>query len=111
MTPGPRVHKQASLRVVIPQGVPESMRQGMREIVGVTSENPRKGHATALMHTVCAEADHTRMVLMLEAKPFAEGMTQEQLETWYARFGFQKIQETPVLMARQAQVSRIARAA
>jgi hypothetical protein len=101
MTPGIRVHKQASLRLAIPEGVPEHMRFRIREIVSMHSSNPRKGQATALMYKVCQEADKAGFVLLLEAKPFESGMDAEQLQSWYERFGFLQIQPEPVLMARQ----------
>src|SRR5678816_4756553 len=102
MTPGLRIHKRATLRIAVPLGLPEEMRHGVREIMSVASENARKGHATALMHEVCAEADRLGFVLMLQVKPFADGMDDEMLRAWYARFGFIKIQDEPVvLMARQ----------
>lgn len=101
MTPGIRTHKQASLRLAIPEGVPEDMRPRMREIVSVSSGNPRKGQATALLYKVCREADKAGFVLLLEAKPFESGMETEQLLHWYERFGFLQIQLEPALMARQ----------
>jgi GNAT superfamily N-acetyltransferase len=101
MTPGLRDHKGATLRVAIPTGIPEEMRHGVREIVSVHADNPRKGHATALMHAVCAEADACGFVLMLEARSFDDGMSEEQLICWYGRFGFVRIQSEPVLMARE----------
>lgn len=108
VTPGLRTHKRASLRVMETTSVPEDMRASIREIVSLASDERGNGHATALMHQVCAEADMAGLVLLLEAKPFAEGMTQEQLEKFYERLGFVKIQDEPVLMARQAQALRIA---
>lgn len=101
MTPGPRAHKQARLRIALPTGIPEDMRDRTREIVSLTSEDRGKGHAKALLRKVCTEADVGGIVLMLEAKPFAEGVTQEQLERFYAGLGFERIQDEPaVLMAR-----------
>lgn len=110
MTPGRRTHKAASCRVAVAMGLPEDMREQTREIVGVQSTNPRKGHATALMHTVCAEADREWMTLLIHVEPFSDGMTEEQLLRWYGRFGFVKIQDDPILMARSPQKSMILRA-
>lgn len=100
---GARSFKQASCRVAIADGLPEEMREGTREIVAVASENPRKGHATALMYSVCAEADVSGIVLILMPRPFGDGeMSAGQLEKWYGRFGFVTVQTDPaVLMARQ----------
>lgn len=108
MTPGLRTHKRASLRIADPTGIPEDMRDGMREILSLQSEDRGKGHAKALMHQVCAEADRHNIVLLLQPQPFAEGMTQERLEKFYESVGFRRIQERPVLMARQVQAFKVA---
>jgi len=101
MNIGLRTHKSASLRIAVAEGLPDEMRPGTREIISVRAENSRKGHASALMCKVCNEADRQRIVLLLEAKPFDDGMNEDQLMRWYGRFGFIRIQDEPVLMARQ----------
>lgn len=107
---GRRFHKQASLRIAIAEALPEDMHAGTREVVSLESDNPRKGHATALLHQVCAEADIDGIVLLLMPKPFGDGMTEEQLEKWYGRFGFTTVQTVPAkLMARQPHVVRAPR--
>ena len=88
------------------EGVPEHMQAGMREIIDLMASNPRKGHATKLMRKICDRADRERITLILTAHAFQEGMTDEQLEKWYSRFGFTKIQDDPVIMARQVQIVR-----
>jgi len=104
---GLREHKGASLRLAIPD-LPEEYQKGIREIVGLQSSNPRKGHATTLMWDVVSEADRAGMVLMLMPEPFDAGMDKDKLTKWYQRFGFQEVQQQPVvLMARQAQPRRI----
>lgn len=108
VNPGERTHKQASLRVVESDAMPEDMRGQIREIVSLTSANPRKGHATTLMWTVCHEADQDRTVLILQPKRFADGeLDDEKLVRWYSKFGFRTIQQEPVLMARQPIVGRV----
>lgn len=108
MQTGLRTHKGASLRIAEPDCLPAHMRPHMRELLSVASANPRKGHASALMHQVCQEADDARTTLLLTVAPFAEGMTTEQLQKWYERFGFVVIQTEPALMmARQIQPNRI----
>jgi GNAT superfamily N-acetyltransferase len=104
MPAGRRAHKSATCRVDIPEGLPQDMRDGIREIVAVESSNPRKGHATALMHELCTDADAAGIVLLLRPHPFAPGMDSEQLVNWYTRFGFEPIQGEPVLMARPVRV-------
>lgn len=110
MTPGTRTHRQASLRVVPADGLPEDMRADVREIVDVQSGSPREGHATALMHQVCSEADFAWVTLLIMVKPFAEGMNCEQLKKWYGKFGFVEIQAEPCLMARSPVKPQIVRA-
>ena len=115
MNIGPREYKQASLRIALAEGLPVEMRPMTREIVGVQSKSPHNGHATALMHQTCAEADKWWMTLILHVKPFSDGLTQEQLEKFYSRFGFVKIQDAAddgrpaVLMARSPQPPVITR--
>lgn len=104
---GLREHKGATLRLEIPTGLPEEYRTGIREIVGLHSSNPRKGHATTLLLDVCHEADKAGIVLLLLPRKFDEGMDDEKLRAFYAKFGFAEIQQEPVvLMARQAQGPR-----
>lgn len=107
MTPGLRQHKQATLRIAIPTGLPEHMQPHMREILSVASGRPRSGQATALMYQVCQEADTACKTLLLTVAPFGEGMTAEQLQKWYTKFGFGVIQDEPLMMARQIQPNRI----
>ena len=98
---GLHTHKGASLRIVKPQLPDEAsdrVRSTVFEVVGVQSDNPRKGHATALMYQVCAEADRGAKVLMLMVTENAE-----KLVKWYQRFGFKPTKDeldTPVVMVR-----------
>ena len=106
MTPGIRAHKQATLRLAIPEALPEEMREGVREIINLRCYEPHKGYATTLMYTICAEADRAGIVLMVQPGQFDEGMTTEQLEKWYRKFGFidlPKDEGNPTVMARQVQ--------
>lgn len=112
MNPGPRKHKGASLRVAIAQGLPVEMWEKTREIIDVRSTNQRKGHATSLMWQICYEADKAGLVLIVQPRVFDDGMTQEQLEKWYGKFGFSPIQQEPVvLMSRVPQALTVARMA
>lgn len=108
MIPGPREHRSASLHVSMATGLPDDMQPLTREILSVQSTNPRKGHATALLWEVCVEADKWWITLIVQPKKFADGMDEEKLESWYSRFGFEKIQDEPcVLLVRSPQVPRI----
>ena len=100
MTPGPRKFKSASCRVAVPEGLPDDMQDGIREIVEVKSDNPRKGHGTRLMHDLCTEADVDGCVLMLQVNQFDDGPDNSKLQHFYSRFGFLVVQDAPLLMAR-----------
>lgn len=98
---GPRHHKSAHCRLIAADSGDPEVDARTRRINDLCSTNPRKGHATALMCDVCGEADAANFMLILEARPFGNGMSQEQLEKWYQGFGFWVIeQEGPRLMAR-----------
>jgi GNAT superfamily N-acetyltransferase len=106
MRPGVRQLNDASLKVSVPEAVPEHMRPHMREIthVYVDPASRRQHLATALLNFVCQEADANGMTLLLTAQPEeADGPSVDQLMDWYKKFGFQCLQETPAgwLMARR----------
>lgn len=108
MRPGAREFRDASLKVSIPTCVPEHMRDRTREIsdVFVKAESRGQRLATALMNFVCQEADANRVTLVLTAREYDEGgPAEEQLVTWYEKFGFLKLQDTPTgtFMARQVR--------
>lgn len=110
MNVGLRAHRSASLRVAMAEGLPEEIQPLTREILSVHAGNARKGHATALMHTVCAEADNYWVTLLLQPRKFDDGMDDEKLVAWYERFGFVRIQDEPVvLMVRSPQLPKIER--
>jgi hypothetical protein len=109
MNAGERHYKQASCRIAIPPGLPEEFHEQVREVLGVASNSKRSGEATALMHQVCSEADFNFMVLLLHVKPFDDGMTAEQLEHFYSKFGFVVIQHEPLLMSRVPQKPKLVR--
>lgn len=105
MKPGLRQHKSAECRISIAYGLPDEMQDQTREILAVKAGNPRKGHATALLHTLCVEADRDWITLIIQVKPFGDGMDEEQLRKFYSKFGFVVFQDFPlaVLMARSPQ--------
>lgn len=83
--------------------VPQEMREGLREITKLFTPIAErgKGHANALLTAVCEEADAKSLVLLVHVEPFGEpDLGASQLEQWYAKFGFQVIQDEPKLMAR-----------
>lgn len=108
MNIGIRTHNKASLRVEYAECLPAEMRDMTREIIRLYSEDKRKGNATALLHTVCAEADKWWITLLVQPHKFDDGMDDEKLVPFYERFGFVVFQEEPcVLMARSPQLPRI----
>ena len=103
MKPGIRQHGPATLKLSFNTSVPAHMRGGLLEVTHVfTPEQHRgKGYASILMQKVCAEADEAGKVLLLMPKPYDDGpVCTERLAEWYARFGFEAIQASPLLMAR-----------
>lgn len=104
---GLREHRSASLRIAIADGLPERMRKLTREVLSVRSTNPRKGHATALMHEVCNEADKWWITLIVQPSKFDDGMDDAKLVPFYSRFGFVVFQNEPCLMARSPQLPRV----
>ena len=100
MNQGLRRYRKASCRICVPVSLPEALQSQVRELVSVISEAPRKGHATALMHKVCDEADDAWLTLMLLVKPFDQGMTEEQLMHFYERFDFFVAGHDPTIMVR-----------
>jgi ribosomal protein S18 acetylase RimI-like enzyme len=96
----------ASLLLSETVAVPEEMRSGIRELSSmVTNPDKRKqGHADALLHTVCYEADKNGIVLLLTVKSSGE-MSDKNLIKLYKKHGFQEMPnkpDNPILMARQA---------
>lgn len=85
------------------------MREQTREIVSLSSTNPRKGYATTLMWAVCHEADEAKITLILQPRPFGDtDIDAEKLERFYMRFGFVVFQTQPVvLMARSPIAKRL----
>jgi GNAT superfamily N-acetyltransferase len=102
---GSRRHKSASLRLSVPQCLPDEMHEGVREITSLEATEQRQGHATELLQSVCREADHKRKVLFVQPAAYAVGMDDAALVAFYERHGFGKLQDEPVLMSRPIQVA------
>jgi hypothetical protein len=82
------------------------MRAKVREVshVFVPAADRRQRLATALMNLVCQEADANGMTLILTVDPYdTGGPTAQELQDWYALFGFRDLQDSPngKIMARQ----------
>lgn len=111
MRPGKRELASASITVSVTDAVPERMRENVREVshVFVPAEDRRQHLATALMNLVCQEADANGITLILTVDPYdTGGPSAEELQTWYAQFGFRELQDSPngQIMARQVSNPR-----
>lgn len=102
---GSRRHKSASLRLTVPGCLPAEMHNGVREITSLEATERRQGHATELMQSVCNEANHKRMVLLVQPDAYADGLETDALIEFYARLGFVRLQDEPVLMSRPPMVT------
>lgn len=105
MPSGQRKVGQATCRVRQCNALPAAMRPKTRELVSlhVPTSHRNQGYATTLMYKVCREADAAGLTLLLWPKAYDDlgGLSDQYLEGWYAeRFGFHRIQQNPVLMAR-----------
>lgn len=101
MLTGERRDGPASLMLVESVLVAPHLREQLREIVRFycEPEHRRQGHGSALLGAVCLEADQARRVLLLHVQP-EEDIPAEDLEALYARFGFARLQDEPLLMVR-----------
>jgi len=100
----------ASCVVAVAMGIPERLRAQCFELlaVHVPEKHRNKGYATTLIHSVCRDADAANNHLILTVDPYlhpkrheVDGMGKADLKSWYeVRFGFQQIQESPILMMR-----------
>lgn len=100
---GDRHRESATVRLSVCKAIPERMRHETRELsaMHVPAADRRKGYATTLLQDVCQEADAHGKTLLVFVKPYGDiEMSKTQLGDWYAKFGFQVIQEQPCLMAR-----------
>ena len=100
---GQHTNGKSALKITYPIGLPGHMRKNIREVTSLYTGNKfrGKGYASKLLQEVCISADKHAIVLLIAPKPFDNGLDQEQLISFYSRHGFVKIQDNPVLMARQ----------
>lgn len=95
----------ASAMLSVSSVLPRHMEGRAYEVssVFVPVDHRREGNGSNLIRTICASADMDGVMLILMVSPLNDGggvMDSGQLERWYGRFGFRKIQDDPVLMAR-----------
>ncbi len=103
MTPGRRHLGHAELQVRIPD-LPIKNVENCRELTRFHVPPAKRGcgAGSRLLQKVCREADGAKKALLICVNPFDEAeRTAEQLEAWYGRYGFERIQAEPLVMCRQ----------
>lgn len=80
---------------------------GVLEVASCRTEHGsrRQGYGTKLMQEICGDADIERQVIVLMPKAYDGG--PKELDKFYGRFGFIKIQRAPVLMARMPHIFKV----
>lgn len=99
---GHRTYNGADLR--ISQGPIDEDNCRLISHVHTMAEHRRKGDASKLMRNVCMEADENGTVLVLEPKApeHDKPMDDIDLQLWYRRYGFERIQSEPVVLMMRA---------
>ena len=70
--------------------------------VKTAPEHRHTGEATRLLNEICRRADMSQFLLVLTPARFDAGpLDDKELERWYAKFGFERIQDKPILMCRE----------
>lgn len=92
---GKRNHEGASCNVRL-AAVPLSLKGSVLEINDLKTEPGMRGRglATKLVAKICKEADLAKKLLILIADNVS-------LEKWYNKHGFERIQDSPILMLRE----------
>lgn len=101
---GQRSNEYSSLRLAKPRALPDDMRSGVVEVLGLKTRKDKQGqgYASALLQEVCQEADIAMRFLFLHVEPFGS-MSIDDLSKFYAKRGFMVLQDTPRLMVRPFQ--------
>ena len=103
MTPGVRHHGHASCKVGVAKALPLHMRKQVMEVSSIRTEPEYRGRgdATMLMFKTCTDADAAGKFLLLHVEPDADSpLGRDELADFYRRFGFNPIQDDPLLMVR-----------
>ena len=64
----------------------------------VDPEHRKQGQASALLKKVIKESTEAGLSLVVEPKPYGEGIDELSLVKFYAKHGFVQIQKKPLLM-------------
>lgn len=111
---GERRYKHSSLLLKYSDAIDGKMKEATREVTHVFTdpEGRGSGSASQLMSQVCAEADVEQKLLILFPKPYINDtvLNQEELIEWYAKFDFDIIQATPVVMMARGALPPAVRA-
>lgn len=99
MKPGTVQLGSATIHIGYAGIVPPNMRGFARELTEfyVPEEHRNKGEGSELLKEVCDQADQHRILLIIMAD-------NDRLADFYARFGFQQIQISPILMIRPPMI-------
>jgi len=87
---GMRTFRSASCILRLSPLLPSSVRNSVRDLRALKSDDPGSGHGTKLMQAIAKEADSCNMTLILIADT-------EKLEKWYEKFGFKTAQREPAI--------------
>ena len=68
----------------------------------VEPDSRKQGQASALLKQVIKESNEAGLSLIVEPKPYGEGIDQLSLTKLYAKHGFVQIQKQPLIMYRKA---------
>jgi GNAT superfamily N-acetyltransferase len=66
----------------------------------VEPEYRKQGQASALLEKVIKESTEAGLSLVVEPKPYGDGIDQLSLTKFYAKHGFTQIQREPLIMVR-----------
>lgn len=100
MEPGLIILGPSSLKLVPLAGCED---RDLLQIVSLATDvdSRQQGAATRLMQEVCRRADMSMLMLVVSPEPFGKrALDAKQLERWYEKFGFERIQDKPVMLCR-----------
>ena len=67
----------------------------------VSPEDRKQGHATSLLKKLGEEADQANLAILVQPKAYDDGeVGGKELELFYAKNGYTKLQDSPLIMVR-----------
>lgn len=97
---GHRKNEWASCRLTKPRF---AKIDGLVELTKMRSA--KRGYGSKLLQSVCQEADKLGKSLIVHVESTDGEKSEADLISWYAKHGFEQIQDSPPLMARCAKVT------